>query len=507
MANLFIGIGGSGVKTIANLKDQLKSSDPELFRKTRFLLIDTDEVELIKFEKHEKFELGDANVWQYFSQLQNQENLAVHEIRFLEWFDTKALNTMVNGPLKLGSSANRPLGRGAAAMKQIPFKEAINKILTEVISIANENNRNSAEESVKVYTCCSVAGGTGSSIYLDLMLILQNEFQEINITGGEIQLWSILYMPEIYRQMQNGGEHVPDYYKTNVFAFWKEIDAILKNYYKNVTFSEDRIGDYSNKYDQNVFKPFSVFVSTSDFRWKIFKSAILIDYMNSNDKTLKRDEMYSDTANLLKYLSDDKIGESLRSGWYNATNRLSAYSVSNNEAWIDSFTIAGFREFDNKINISIKDFVSETPYFFPSNCPLSHSESENVWFTNNQEDIDQIISEGFGQNIFRTTSVNKTILLKFKQGISFDDYPSFDSYKVTYDDKKKNHLDMFFPHIHKDFYLEDDLNVFFENSIRLQLHYKEKELVNLKEKSRELNTQIQILEQNIQVLNNKQLKK
>ena len=39
MANLFIGMGGSGVKTIANLKDQLKSSDPELFKKTRFTRI------------------------------------------------------------------------------------------------------------------------------------------------------------------------------------------------------------------------------------------------------------------------------------------------------------------------------------------------------------------------------------------------------------------------------------------------------------------------------------
>jgi len=53
MANLFIGMGGSGVKTIANLKDQLKSSDPELFNKTRFLLIDTDEKELLGKRMHE----------------------------------------------------------------------------------------------------------------------------------------------------------------------------------------------------------------------------------------------------------------------------------------------------------------------------------------------------------------------------------------------------------------------------------------------------------------------
>jgi hypothetical protein len=175
------------------------------------------------------------------------------------------------------------------------------------------------------------------------MLMLQNEFQEINTTGGEIQLWSILYMPEIYRQMQTGGEEVKGDYKTNVFAFWKEIDAILKDYYKNVSFSNDGKEDKSNKYDQNVFKPYAVFVPKGDFRWKIFKNSILIDYMTSNDKTLKADEMYSNTANLLKYLSDDKIGATLRSGWDNSTNRLSAYSVSNNEAWINSFSIAGFR--------------------------------------------------------------------------------------------------------------------------------------------------------------------
>ena len=174
-----------------------------------------------------------------------------------------------------------------------------------------------------------------------LMLMLQNAVKEMASPAGEIQLWSILYMPEVYRQILTGGEEVKGDYKTNVFAFWKEIDAILKDYYKNVKFDADGVEEVTNEYDKNVFKDYSVFVPKKDFRWKIFKNAFLIDYMTSNDKTFKMDEMYSNTANLLKYLSDDKIGKKLRSEWDNTTNRLSMYSAD--DAWINSFSIAGFR--------------------------------------------------------------------------------------------------------------------------------------------------------------------
>ena len=340
MANLFIGMGGSGVKTMMALQDQLKSYDPVASVNSRFLMIDTDEGQINAFDNHEKLNLGDANVYQYYTQaVGSKVNKTDDQIRFMEWFDTKALATITNGPLSLGASANRPQGRAAAAIKQIPFREKITKILSELLSMKESGP---IDEDVKVYTCCSVAGGTGSSIYLDLMYLLQEVYTGINTTRGELQLWSVLYMPEIFKILQKGGDKVRGDYQTNVFAFWSEINAISKDYYQNVTHnSETGAEETTNDYNKNVFKPFSVFVSPSDFRWKIFKNAILIDYMTSNDKTFQAPEMYENTANLIRYLSDNQIGKQLRSDWDNSTNRLASFSAQ--APWIDSFSIAGFR--------------------------------------------------------------------------------------------------------------------------------------------------------------------
>ena len=339
MANLFIGMGGSGVKTMMALQDQLKSYDPVASVNSRFLMIDTDEGQIKLFDNHEKLNLGDANVYQYYTQaVGSKVNKTDDQIRFMEWFDTKALATITNGPLSLGASANRPQGRAAAAIKQIPFREKITKILSELLSMKESGP---IDEDVKVYTCCSVAGGTGSSIYLDLMYLLQEVYTGINTTRGELQLWSVLYMPEIFKILQKGGEKVRGDYQTNVFAFWSEINAISKDYYQNVTHQANGAEETTNDYNKNVFKPFSVFVSPSDFRWKIFKNAILIDYMTSNDKTFQAQEMYENTANLIRYLSDNQIGKQLRSDWDNSTNRLASFSAQ--APWIDSFSIAGFR--------------------------------------------------------------------------------------------------------------------------------------------------------------------
>jgi hypothetical protein len=340
MANLFIGMGGSGVKTMMALQEQLKSYDPAASDNSRFLMIDTDEAQIKAFDNHEKLNLGDANVYQYYTQaVGSKVNKTDDQIRFMEWFDTKALATITNGPLSLGASANRPQGRAAAAIKQIPFREKITRILSELLSMKESGP---IDEDVKVYTCCSVAGGTGSSIYLDLMYLLQEVYTGINTTKGELQLWSVLYMPEIFKILQKGGEKVKGDYQTNVFAFWSEINAISKDYYQNVSHNNvTGAEETTDDYNKNVFKPFSVFVSTSDFRWKIFKNAILIDYMTSNDKTFEAQEMYENTANLIRYLSDNQIGKQLRSDWDNSTNRLASFSAQ--APWIDSFSIAGFR--------------------------------------------------------------------------------------------------------------------------------------------------------------------
>ena len=340
MANLFIGMGGSGVKTMKSLKEQLKSYDPVALDNSRFLMIDTDEDEMKQFDNHEKFNLGDVNVFQHYMQAASSKIKSDDQKRFLEWFDPKAIVTMKNGPLSLGASANRPQGRGAVAMKHQEFRKKIFDILSELTAIKTKESSTNSDADVKVYTCCSVAGGTGSSVYLDLMYLLQDVYAEQNSSLGELQLWSFLYMPEVFKNLIDAGSLVKNDYLTNVFAFWSEINAISKDYYQNVEV-DPVTGIVSGEINKNVFNDFSVFKTPRDFRWKIFKNGVLIDYMTQSNKTFEAKEMYKNTADLIRYLSDNKIGSNLRSVWDNSTNRLASFSAQ--DPWIDSFSIAGFR--------------------------------------------------------------------------------------------------------------------------------------------------------------------
>ena len=264
MANLFIGIGGAGVKTISSLKNQLNSSNPELLEKTRFLFIDTDEAELRHIENKEKINLGDSNVMGYFAQLQNKIELSEEESRFLEWFDSKATFTMKNGPLRDGASAQRVQGRGSFAINQILIKDTLKNILSEMDLLNSGNIDENSMKFLNVYTCCSIAGGTGSAIYLDLIHLLKNEFQEIYPKGCEITICSVMYMPEFYKKFQHSTSL--DIEK-NAFAFCKEINAVIKDHIRFCNSGFDALNE-----SIDALKTATLFPPISGFKHKVFNN-------------------------------------------------------------------------------------------------------------------------------------------------------------------------------------------------------------------------------------------
>jgi len=123
MANLFIALGGAGIKTVREIRNKQRQGD-------YFLFIDTDEVDLQGFSDREVVDLSSVNVMSY---LQNESGSNPVRKKVDDWLDVNALATMTNCPLRNGTSANRPKGRLAFVCVADHIQHRISELLSSIL--------------------------------------------------------------------------------------------------------------------------------------------------------------------------------------------------------------------------------------------------------------------------------------------------------------------------------------------------------------------------------------
>ena len=340
MANLFIGMGGSGIKTlreIRNNQNELEAKD------NHFLFIDTDSKEFAGMNSLDYVDLGDANVSNFI-------NSGRGELRdnFDVWFDRSCMNAITPGPLKEGASALRPQGRASIAELHREFKTKVRSKLESLLNLITTE----ADKEINIYTVLSVAGGTGSSIYLDLSYLLQDIIVEKTIAGIGINYspWSIFYMPEGFVQFNQDKAHIKRDYRTNVFATWKEIDAVVRDFYQAADI--DSTGNYDDKRatrGRTAFSNLAIIadkVTAKNFIYFPFTNAVLVDYINEegNEISLKNNQLYKNVAKFLRFISLKEFGGKFKSDFNNTLRRNAIESINNGDNWVKCFTSAGYTE-------------------------------------------------------------------------------------------------------------------------------------------------------------------
>jgi len=356
MANLFIAMGGSGLKTVREIRKKQREGD-------YFLFVDTDTNDLIGFSDREKVDLSSINVTSYLSAATTNNNPVRKKVD--ERLDPSARASMKNGPLKDGASANRPQGRLAIASIAEEFKNRIKQL---VLSI-NDINKNDTD-GLNTFIVLSVAGGTGSSIYLDLTQIIYDELYKLKQNDFK-KPTAIFYMPDIFVQFQE-GENV-DRYKSNVFGFWKELDAIQRDYFGSIDMNligNDSLNANQRANRSTYFKDFAVIADkfTSDrVPFQAFQSAILIDHENSDGMSTDIKKRYKDVARLLEMISVRTYGGSIKSALDNSILPNAVYSLNNRLPWVKQYWSAGYAEikggsdlFQEYVKANIKRLVFET---------------------------------------------------------------------------------------------------------------------------------------------------
>jgi len=337
---VFIGLGGSGVKSVARLKykiltRQYSQNPQDIGKDFAFLFLDTDNEDINRMnnlyrsalnnndliEDNEIVKLGDTNPFQSYWQSKGNPVKDDQQKRLLEWMDPKAANALRDQPLVHGAGGIRVEGRTAVWANYNIVIKKIDKALDIIQDMSEQEDYQQRRPGFWVFS--GTCGGTGSSALLDILYLFDRKFRSSYSTLGEPYLRVVLFMPqgfvELFDQNTQQSKYLP-----NAYALFKEIDMFL----------EDRYGQ--PEVQENNFRHFSAVPVQWDqgSPWPLFQYGILCDIHTENEFHLSLDELYESVAEMIYYVHLGQVHGAMLSHFDNITHDLIHQNYGNWKAFI-----------------------------------------------------------------------------------------------------------------------------------------------------------------------------
>ncbi len=314
MANkhIFIGLGGSGVNTVAKTKYKIyervvessgRSKSDVMADDYRFIFVDTDDrdvkamndaykslyenghVDFISPSK-ELVDLGDQNPHMIYQGTAAATHLKVNK-RIREACSAGSADKMENRNLRHGAGAYRMKSRIALARKYDDFTRQLSASIDDLVTVA----KNGGEECVMHYwVVASCNGGTGSGIFNDVLYYV-NMLHKFRVSPSNPKVTLVLYMPKYYIDANAQIEKYP----RNAYACLNEIETFQ-------CLAKDREG--CMLYHRLALRP--DYVTFNDrLPYRPFEYCIPVDYQTEKETVMGSIEnMYNNTAEMLYYVHE-----------------------------------------------------------------------------------------------------------------------------------------------------------------------------------------------------------
>ena len=335
MANekhIFIGIGGQGVKTVAQIKAKVyeKRFPEATASKTRlqamndsyrFLFIDTDQRDIDNANKdnRESFEhgkvpfispqtdlinLGRANPQAIYYEAKKDPNTLINK-RILEACSPELSNKIPDQPLSFGAGAFRIKSRIAFAHSLADFQSK----LQSAISSLNDVKTVGGEDCIIYYWLVSSSlGGTGSGIFNDVLYHINQLHHQI-VGNGDPQLVYTMYMPKVFIDANSTEEK----YSLNAFGVFSELEAFKKMSYEEKQKTVMHRLAFNNDYN----------LVDASKRYCPFYYVIPVDIQTDKGTSLGTPAtMCHNTAEMLYHLHNGQAGATFRSDIDNYMNDI-----------------------------------------------------------------------------------------------------------------------------------------------------------------------------------------
>lgn len=299
---LFIGLGGSGVKTVLKTRQRLlartegadEPARKRAFRNLyRFILIDTDKLSrsmedagLAREDEEElrgdHVDLGPVVPVQVYNVARSAEARTPKQKRLLEYVGTTLTRDLRLNSLRDGAGAYRVNSRIGLAES---YDQAAGAIQSAIEALTSEGNTVGIKPgtALNVWVVSSLAGGTGSGILLDVLYLTDRILRSRGQAAPKIR--AVLFTPGSFTSF-----HTPEVIMSNGYSAMQEISYFLENrsgnHFKFVSAVPDR-ADWEG---------------TTFASWPVYEAAIPVDANVQGGGSMADKALYENTAEMLSYL-------------------------------------------------------------------------------------------------------------------------------------------------------------------------------------------------------------
>ena len=227
-AALCIGIGGTGVAALAQLKrkvfQQLEPDDPDSpipqYKHIQFLAIDSDDtaVDNIKgtarLTKDEYFSISMPNLKAI---LKEPSKATIVNNPVMSWMDADKIKDLLSPQ---GAGGVRQVGRFLLLSKATSLKERIKQKCTTALQ--------GTKPAMDVYVFAGISGGTGSGCFIDTCYIVRQALEEQGLDGNG-NIMGFFYLPDVVTSKPEVAVKAAsvEYNNSNGYAAMKELDYLM----------------------------------------------------------------------------------------------------------------------------------------------------------------------------------------------------------------------------------------------------------------------------------------
>ena len=210
---LVIGLGGTGEQVVFKCKERLQAYFRDQQNFFQFLVVDTDQASANRLAADEFVYVGGFDGDALVHELRN--NHPDHPI--LDWWPKDYL---IGQRVDHGAKQVRAIGRLALFYQVNKLWDALNTKMTTATSV-EQQMRPGAPPVAKVYVVCSLAGGSGSGMFLDTAYLARKAVQQ---AGRSPYVTGVLVFPRAFESVLRGKGDEIERTRTNAYAALKELE-------------------------------------------------------------------------------------------------------------------------------------------------------------------------------------------------------------------------------------------------------------------------------------------
>ncbi len=347
----FIGLGGCGLKTVADLQQRLCPTGE--FSEYKFTYVDTDDATVSKINEHRSvirssdlINVGNTNPYQVY--LDAKGGSSPRQKRFIEWVipqknedQDRATFTLPNNFLADGARGQRMIGRTAVHHR---YGDIYRELQGKIETFFEYTGRDARNQIPQIWVVASSCGGTGSSMTMDVLYMIDKIVNERCHSSPELRL--VLFMPKPFMDSNSGN---PDY-PLNAYSYLWELNAFRLDFQQGVS---DRFYNFSVDHNGPTERTFP-----------LYKFVIPVDVETSFNTKIPLDSLYPTVAELIYYCNKGTAAQEMLSSISNDQNQLNELTENNRTPfkWTRSLVPYGYRVI-KKANEEFKKYLSTRAYY------------------------------------------------------------------------------------------------------------------------------------------------